>query len=291
MRLQLIDQVTAPGDIARPNEDAWCASESFAAVLDGATGLGEPLLEAPSDAAWLADAGAEALMRHAPKAHGRDLLSAVLTELERRFLDARLRAPAEMYELPMASAVMAQATNSEALTLLWYGDCCAVIERPGAPAEVIGDVSAKRSEEAQRASRAAAALGRGPAGSLRTPEVLAALRADRNRWNQAGGPWTFAPDVRCAEHAGIATLAAPSGAWLLLATDGFTALATDYGRCSLPALLGVARERGLATVLADVRAVEHADPEGRAYPRIQGERRRHGAPAARDVSGGAEAAV
>jgi hypothetical protein len=269
MRLQLIDQVTAPGDAARPNEDAWCASESFAAALDGATGLGEPLLEAPSDAAWLSNAGAEALMRRAPQAHGRDLLKAVLTELERRFLDERLRAPTEMYELPMASAVMVQAAGADALTALWYGDCCSLVERPGAPVEVVGDVSAKRSEEAERASRAAASIGRGPAGSLRTPEVLAALRADRNRWNQPGGPWTFAPDARCAEHSGLAAFAAPPGTWLLLATDGFTALATDYGRFSLPALLGEARARGLATVLDEVRAVERADPEGRAYPRFK----------------------
>ena len=55
------------------------------------------------------------------------------------------------------------------------------------------------------------------------------LRASRNRIN-SGKNWLFSPDPRAAAHVSRhATCKAAPGALLLIASDGFLALATDYG--------------------------------------------------------------
>jgi hypothetical protein len=75
MRLRRLDAITDAGGAGRPNDDAMCVGPGIAAVLDGATGLGSRLLDVPSDAAWVAERGAERLLHHAGAHRGRDLLS------------------------------------------------------------------------------------------------------------------------------------------------------------------------------------------------------------------------
>jgi hypothetical protein len=100
-------------------------------------------------------------------------------------------------------------------------------------------------------------------------EFLPALRASRNSVNRPGGDWLFAPDVACAGHAKEARVAAAPDSRLLLASDGFLALASDYGRYSPETLFAAAAERGLAALGEELRAIEAGDPEGLRYPRFK----------------------
>ena len=63
MRFSLLDSLSLPGDPTKVNDDAFAFLETAAVVMDGATGLGESLLDGPSDAAWLARYGAARLMQ------------------------------------------------------------------------------------------------------------------------------------------------------------------------------------------------------------------------------------
>ena len=54
MTLALLDSLSLPGDMDKPNEDAFAQNGGAAVVLDGATPLGDPLMPGPSDAAWIA---------------------------------------------------------------------------------------------------------------------------------------------------------------------------------------------------------------------------------------------
>jgi len=87
--------------------------------------------------------------------------------------------------------------------------------------------------------------------------------------NSPDGDWLFAPDIACADHAREARVTALADSPILLASDGFLALATDYGRYSLEALFDAAVKRGLAVLGEELRAVEAADPEGLRYPRFK----------------------
>ena len=267
MALELIDAVSAPGHPTRPNDDAYCHAGAVAAVFDGATGLGESLLPGGSDAAWLARRAAERLAAHAPRVGAHAALRATALDVERAYERERSRPPAERYEIPVASMMMVEARVGVGLEAFWFGDCAALVLRPGEACEVTGDVFGKRLAEA--ATRLAAAHGINSARASVDAAFLPALRAARSTYNTEGGAWIFGPTRHCAEKATRGSVRARSGALVLLASDGFLALGTDYGRNDATALVAEAHERGLADLLDELRAVERDDPEGVRYPRFK----------------------
>ena len=102
MKLEFITGLSWPGDPAKPNDDAFCHAENVAAVFDGATSLGEPILPVDSDAAWVARRGAEGLIAHANHPL-REALVRAAADAEHDFIALRTRTPRETHELPLAS--------------------------------------------------------------------------------------------------------------------------------------------------------------------------------------------
>jgi hypothetical protein len=101
-------------------------------------------------------------------------------------------------------------------------------------------------------------------------KFLPALRASRNRVNKKGGDWLFAPDVKCATHAKEARLLVQPKSLILLASDGFFALVSDYGRYSAEGLMSAAAAQGgLAALGKELRAIEATDPKGLSFPRFK----------------------
>ena len=269
MKLHLIDALSAPGDPAKTNDDAYCSTQTLAAVLDGATSLGEPLLAGDSDAAWLARHGAERIMFHAKTPEAREMLRDAARDLQDRVIKERRRAPEQPYETPMASLMLLKVRSARELEAVWLGDCYAFILRLGETLERLGDSDDRRSGESQNAAKLAASMGVKPAGQLGRPEFLAALRASRNTHNTCSGLWVFAPDPACADHASSAMVAVSAGTLLLLATDGFAALSTDYGRYDAEALVRSAETSGPKPLLAELRSIEAGDAFGEDFPRFK----------------------
>lgn len=269
MQFEFLDALSIPGHPAKPNDDAWGQIGNAAVVLDGATNLCESLLPGESDAAWLSRFAARRLMAHVQDgAAAHDALARALGDAERSFAGLRRRAPKRNHENPYASMmfVCATATGFEAL---WYGDCAALVKRPGHAAEIIGDAFDKRAAEARRVKMLAEAKGLAPAAGVNRPEFLTALRAARDMLNTDKGSWCFGPDARAAEHARRAHVDAPPGTLVLLASDGFLALASDYEAHDIGTLMAHAQEKGLEALGQQLRAIENEDPEGRRYPRFK----------------------
>ncbi len=61
----------------------------------------------------------------------------------------------------------------------------------------------------------------------------------------------------------------PPGAHLLLASDGFLALASDYGAYDAGGLMAAAMAKGLAALGKELRAIEDADPGGDRFARFK----------------------
>ncbi len=270
MRLELLESLSIPGDAARPNEDSFSHTARAAAVFDGTTGLGELLMPGRSDAQWIAQFGARRFRAHAESGEGsiRDWLRAAAADAEKSYRALRRREPLENYEVAYASAVMAT-PDAGGLRVLWFGDCAALLRNEAGEFTILGDIMDKRESERARVTRLAKPGGRGPAAAGVREEFLPALRASRNSVNSPGGDWLFAPDIACAGHAKQARAAVLTDSPVLLASDGFLALASDYGRYSPETLFDRAVERGLAVLGEELRAVEASDPEGLRYPRFK----------------------
>lgn len=266
MALEFVDVLTLSGNPAKPNEDSFAHIENAAAVFDGATGLGEQLMPGESDAAWLSQFGVRRLMAHIKTKRPKDAIRAAMADAENSFRGLRRRAPSATYESPFAS-MMLVAENAGGMDAFWFGDCGLIVKRESA--EVIGDTFDKRAMEASRVKMLADARGLAPAAGLNRPEYIHSLRKARNRVNTETGGWLFGPDPRAADHVAHKQIEAPAGAYLLLASDGFLALATDYGKYNADGLMNAALSKGLATLGEELRAIEDSDPEGRKFARLK----------------------
>ena len=269
MEFTFLDALSIPGNPAKPNDDAWGQTNTAAVVLDGATNLGDSLLPGGSDAAWIARFAARRLMAHCQEgAAPREALRAALADAERSFAGLRNRAPKENYENPFAS-MMFVSTTPGGVDALWFGDCVALVKRPDSDVEIVGEAFDKRAAEARRVTMLAKAKGLSPAAAHNRPEFLSALRTARNSVNTDKGGWLFGPDARAADHVRGMHLDAPAGTMLLLASDGFLALASDYGLYDAGTLVAAARTKGLESLGRELRLTEESDPEGLRFARFK----------------------
>jgi len=268
MQFELIESFSLPGDPSKPNEDSFSHASGFVCVFDGATVLGENLMPGRSDAHWIAQFGARRLRAHAESGAGgpRDRLRAAAADAEKSFGALRHRAPAETYETPFAS-LMSLFIDPHSIDALWFGDCGALIKSPDGSVSMVGETLKSRAQERSRASSLAEAEGVA-AASVRE-KFLPGLRASRNRVNKKGNAWLFAPDEKCADHAKEKRLHVQSGSTILLASDGFFALVSDYGRYTAEELILAAEQGGLAVLGNELREIEAGDPKGITFPRFK----------------------
>ena len=268
MGFELIDSLSLPGDAAKANEDSSGHDANAAVVLDGATPLGDGLMPGPSDAAWIAHFGARRILAHLRGGDGpRKALRAALADTQKSFEALRRMPPQDVWQTPCASMMLA-AQAEEGLEFLWFGDCAALLKQGDGPVTVIGETFDKRAAEAARAQTIAREKKLSPAAGLSRPEFLGTLRATRNRIN-SGSYWLFSPDVKAAAHVSRRVIKAAPGSTLLLATDGFLALASDYGAYSADSLMTAAQEKGLAALGEELRAIEAGDSGGDKFPRFK----------------------
>lgn len=269
MEFAFLDALSLPGHPAKPNDDAWGQTSGAAVVLDGATNLCESLLPGESDAAWLARFAARRLMAHTQDgASASDALRKALADAERSFVGLRRRPPQKNHENPYASMMLVGATD-KGFEALWFGDCAALVKRPGAAVEIVGDAFDKRAAEAKRVKMLADAKGLAPAAGVNRPEFLSALRAARDTINTDKGGWLFGPSAAAADHVRAKHVDAPAGTLVLLASDGFLALACDYGAHDAEGLVMHAQAKGLEALGTQLRDIESADREGRKFPRFK----------------------
>lgn len=263
--ISLIDQVSLGGFRHKANEDRVGLSGTHAWVIDGATGLGEPFMGAGSDAAWLAQRANEAFVRHAALADPDALVSALADDLVECFVAERTRALGEAWELP-CGAFMLASIGDGAISVIWSGDCRALVQPENGPIMTFG--ATPISEEAEAALVTEISGAGDPAERYKQPEALARLRALRGVALAAGNAQILSPDHGFLKHLSRAQVMADE-ADILLMTDGFAAAELRYGLFDTPqSLLAAVRHRGLAEVGRDLRRFElETDPDGKLKPR------------------------
>jgi hypothetical protein len=268
MTLALLQSLSLPGDPAKANEDAFGHDAQAAVGIDGATPLGDSLMPGPSDAAWIAQFGARRLLAHLRDGmSARKALRAALADTQKSFEALRRHPPEEMWQTPCASMMLA-APGQGSVEFLWFGDCAALIKQGDAAVTVVGETLDKRAAEARAAQVLAKEKNLSPAAGLSRPEFIGALRASRNRIN-SGNSWLFSPDARAASHVSRRVVKVAPGSVLLLASDGFLALASDYGAYSADSLMTAAMNTGLKALGEELRAIEAGDVGGDKFPRFK----------------------
>lgn len=270
--LRILDAITDAGHPEKPNEDAFGHGRAHAWVIDGATGVADDeLLDAPSDAHWLAQEASAYFAAHAER-HGSDLgglTKAAIDSLAQTFEAKKRRPPNGRYELPSAAMSMVH-SDGATLSYVNFADCHLVLLTDEGEVTTFGDRHLDREASArQRTADLIASLAPG-ADMFASPDVMRFLRAARNRQNTETGYWILGLDPRAVDFMRRWNMPLSQHVTGLLMTDGFASLAYDYERLTPAELVRRAREEGLSGILSEIRKIEREeDPALRLYPRFK----------------------
>ena len=89
----------------------------------------------------------------------------------------------------------------------------------------------------------------------------------RRHRNHPDGFWVASTDPYAARHALTDTVARHGLRRAAVLSDGATRLVDRFGLLDWPGFLDVLAEQGPDAIIAQVRAAEHSDPDGRRWPR------------------------
>lgn len=220
----------------RPTEDHVVVLEHAVVLLDGATSSRPDLPTGGWYAGLLADELAGAL-RAKPDGDLRLLLA-----------DA-IAAVASAHELRVGSS-----PSSTVAMLRWTGERVDALVLADSPVVAFGAGGADPLADDRLVHLRRARL-------LNTTADVQALR------NKPDGFWVAEADPGAAAHALTRSWPRASLDAVLLASDGVSVAIDDYGLFDWLHVLSTARERGLLSVLDEVRSAEAADPDGARWPR------------------------
>ena len=260
MYFETLQSISLNGNPNKPNDDRFGSKSALAWIIDGATDLGAPgLLGSQGGASWLAStAGAAFYMAQANQIQ--TTCQTVFEQIETQFHDQKSREPVADWELPKAAFAAAQIVDGN-LEFAWAADCPILLisnDRTvwctGAP-----DSTAEASD--------AEALGTGiGADHEMSDAVLSDRRTHRAHANHEALSTQSDASAAATRYA---SLPITIGNELLLMTDGFASLVSDYKLYSAYSLIEAARDIGLAELIIELRMIEEADSSCLSYPRFK----------------------
>ncbi len=272
--LTLVESISLAGDRAKQNDDQCGARGACAWVIDGATDLHDaPITDYASDASWIASHLNGSLheglgvyeIRGADEDVLRGQLSLASESAASDFKNVYFGTEEDRSRLPTAAMLMVSEVEARRIVGIDLGDCrCFALDDAGASFSR-GGLDRAADKESEAAAEAAKRGGGGPL--LRDARTIMWLRQQRAVHNTPGGYWVFGLQPECADHARAWTLELIRPAYLLLCTDGFSALVDRYGAYDPGGLVRTALSEGLQELGRQLRQIEAADAGGASHPR------------------------
>lgn len=269
MDIHLLDSASFPGNAKKPNEDLIILENGLFAILDGATGLGRQIInDAESDASWFVKEFSKQVTRYWIEQHDfSNALNLSISELEKLFYEISGDIKIEDYEIP--SAGMAAVIVEDGLIAGYRsGDCQVYLSN----AQGVNSVFPKSPLEQFDNEIMEVLSGHiriGASYAQARKKVLPCMRALRASMNCEGGYAVLSPNINCIEHIQHQIIDNTKPGYLLLTTDGFSAVMDKYKRYSIETLFERLNTTGLQEVGQEIRKIENADLNLNKYPRLK----------------------
>lgn len=260
MHFEALQMISLNGKPDRLNDDRCGASAQLAWVVDGATDMGPPgLLGAQGGAAWLASTASTSFaMIRADCIEA--TCKAVFAQIEAQYEKQKTRDIAAAWEVPKAAFAAVQIVG-DTLEVAWAADC-PILKIRGERVDWCTGAPDTSSEAAD-----ALALGAG-VGAL--AEISGAVLEDRRAHRGQDDHIALSPNADAsADVTRYAQLPIAVGDELLLMSDGFSSLVSDYKTYSGASLAQAIRARGLGELALEIRQIEKDDAACIRYPRFK----------------------
>ncbi|MEM9048613.1 MAG: hypothetical protein AAGC92_07820 [Pseudomonadota bacterium] len=257
---ETLQTISLNGTPGRANDDRVGATQRLAWVIDGATDLGPPGLLGPQGgAAWLADTASLGFAR-SEKPSLAATCAEVFAFVAVRYAADRTRDVQAAWERPKAAFAAVQLV-AERLHIAWAADCAVLLLSRGGG--VWGSAPPDSAAEAADAQALGPGVGADPVLSA---EALADRRAHRSRRDHIA----LSPDANASAASTChADVPVSPGDAVMLMSDGFSALLSEYGRYRAETFMDALQQKGLEGLAAETRAIERADAACLRYPRFK----------------------
>ncbi|WP_404712605.1 hypothetical protein [Sphingomonas sp. MMS24-J13] len=206
--------VAATDSRAPINEDAVGHFGDAAWVIDGATGIGASLLDAPSDASWLArtaDAAFRTLLSDDPAISTRELVREAITLCRDALATNSVRDAEGPHEHPSAAFTMLRRIG-DSVELTALADCKIAYRDADGMAQLFASTTFDAIEGRTLALTRELLTAEPEISSATLVErLLPQLQANRRQMNQPGGYWVLGTEPAAADHLATLTLPARPG--------------------------------------------------------------------------------
>jgi hypothetical protein len=258
-----------PGPV---NEDIVGHQGNAAWVIDGATGVGAALLEAPSDAAWLAstaDRELRSLLAMKPDMPTRDLIRAIIERCRDALEREASRSAGGPHEHPSAALAMVR-LGGEVVEFTTLGDCRIAHAGEDGIATLFGRSTLGPIED-RTIALVETVLSRNPdiTPAELKEAILPQLRENRRLMNRPEGYWVLGTEPAAADHLDIATFPARPGQRFAMASDGYLRLVELFSVATPDDLLDIGDEKGFEYWLGRLRSLEKEEGSCRRFPRVK----------------------
>jgi hypothetical protein len=262
--------VAATDSQAAVNEDVAGHHGDAAWVIDGATGIGAALLDAPSDASWLArtaDAAFRTLLSDDPAIATRDLVHEAIILCRDALAAHAVRDADGPHEHPSAAFTMLRRIG-DTVELTALADCKIAYRDADGTTQLFASTDFD-AIEGRTLALTRELLIADPEISPATlvERLLPQLQANRRQMNRPGGYWVLGTEPAAADHLATLTLPARKGERFALASDGFLRLIELFDIASLDDLITIDTQAAWQSWLAKLREIEQAPSS--LYPRVK----------------------
>ena len=266
-KIDFVESVTAASPARTKNEDACVFLPGACMVLDGATGLADPIMSAESDGHWLVNELAFRALQPSGNPTFEDRLRHAVASVASSYSDTVRHVAARPFDMPSAGMVAVE-WNDRGVRLFQIGDCTVLLRRDGDIFEMFEPSSLGRLDAISIAELQSLMSGDRDAKSARE-QLLPTLRRHRSQMNVAGGYGVLSTTVDCLDWLQIRSLDVQQGDEILLATDGFMAATDSYALFDRDAVFDHLAGRRGGEIIRKMRDAERSDQNLDRYPRLK----------------------
>lgn len=240
------------------NEDTLIVLDDLYMVIDGATGIGNKIIDTPmTDAAWfVTEFKSQFIHRYERHKDFYDVFDKALFATKDLYSELALTDKPEVYEIP-SFVFIAVKLNDQHATFYYSGDCKAFV-KTSTESFTVGK-SHLEVLDAQT-SELMASLPTHLAIEEKRELVIPHLREKRSLANQPNGYNVVNTSNFKIENIDEETINIDNIQQLLLATDGFYCLQSEYNKTSPEGFFNLIHLGGLENCLSNLRKIEK-DPE------------------------------
>lgn len=264
--IRLIEQISDKSPQRQQNEDLIVLLDGLSVLMDGATGLQGSEKKVRMNASEFVRSVSNELRRAwSPDTELKRALAVSLDAVSRSLGPRDSSGP--QYLEPSAGLVSFH-TRGKIGIFHRLGDCRCLLFRKGQVVEVFEKASLNSLDQTVIDDIAIKVHGGLPADQAQE-ETLAQLRRNRNKMNTPTGYSALTSDPDCLEFLEAAEVKLQLDDLILLASDGFMAMADVYGLISCEEIFSNAIERKFSASVERMRHLEVRDSDLREFPRIK----------------------